>query len=113
MSSAVAAARLIAAPTASSSVPTVGTKRTIAASKDGSASTGGSACSKLCAFAPPSMSIGFAVLASAGRSAASAARVSSLGGGSSRPSASQASAARIPSPPAFVTTATRRPRGTG
>ena len=59
------------------------------------------------------MSIGFAALPSAGRTAASAARVSSLGVGSSRPSASQASAARIPSPPAFVTTATRRPRGTG
>ncbi len=59
------------------------------------------------------MSIGFATLASAGKTVASAARVSSLGVGSSRPSASQASAARIPNPPAFVTTATRRPRGTG
>ncbi len=33
--------------------------------------------------------------------------------GSDRPAASHASAQRIPSPPAFVTTATRRPRGSG
>ena len=113
MSSAVAAARLIAAPTFSSSVPTVGTKRTIAASNAGSASTGGSACSKLSALAPPSRSIGFAALPSCGMTSASAARVASPGCGSSSPAASHASAARIPSPPAFVTSATRRPRGTG
>ena len=59
------------------------------------------------------MSIGFARLASRGRSGGSAARVSSLGGGSSRPTASQASAQRMPSPPPFVSTATRGPRGSG
>ena len=59
------------------------------------------------------MSIGFARLASRGTSAASAARVSSLGGGSSSPAASQASAQRIPSPPPFVSTATRGPSGSG
>ena len=55
------------------------------------------------------MSTGFATLASAGRTARSAARVSSASSGSSSPAASQASAQRIPRPPAFVTTATRRP----
>ena len=59
------------------------------------------------------MSIGFARLASRGTRAASAARVSSLGGGSSSPAASQASAQRIPSPPPFVSTATRGPSGRG
>ena len=39
--------------------------------------------------------------------------VSSPSDGSSSPAASQASAARIPRPPAFVSTATRRPRGSG
>ena len=57
------------------------------------------------------MSTGFAVDASIGRSAAIAARVSSERAGSSRPAASQASAQRMPRPPAFVSTATRRPFG--
>ena len=59
------------------------------------------------------MSTGFATLASAGRSSRSRAVVSSDSVGSSRPAASQASAARIPSPPALVSTATLRPRGSG
>ena len=59
------------------------------------------------------MSIGFARLASAGMSASSRVRVSSASGGSARPAASQASAHMIPSPPAFVSTATLRPRGAG
>ena len=59
------------------------------------------------------MSTGFATLASAGRTARSAASVSGESAGSSKPAASQASAQRIPSPPAFVSTATRRPGGTG
>ncbi len=59
------------------------------------------------------MSIGFATLASLGSTAASASRVASVSVGSSSPAASHASAQRIPSPPAFVITATRRPRGSG
>src|SRR4029077_19334393 len=94
-------------------MPTVGTKRTITASNAGSAITGGRTEAKLSGVAPPSRSTGFALLPSAGITSASAARVGSLGCGSSRPAASQASAARMPSPPALVTTATRRPRGTG
>jgi hypothetical protein len=53
------------------------------------------------------------VLASLGSTAASACRVSAASSGTSRPAASHASAQRIPSPPAFVSTATRRPRGSG
>ncbi len=59
------------------------------------------------------MSIGFARLASRGSRAASCSRVSSASCGSSSPAPAQASAQRIPSPPAFVSTATRRPRGNG
>ena len=59
--------------------------------------------------AEPSMSTGFATLASAGSSSRSRATVSSPSAGSSSPAASQASAARMPSPPAFVSTATRLP----
>ena len=55
------------------------------------------------------MSTGFAVDASTGRSAASVERVSSGRTGNSRPAASQASAQRIPSPPALVSTATVGP----
>ena len=75
----------------------------------GRASSGGSACAYVAAVAPPSMSTGFARLASAGSSAPSAATVSSPSAGSSSPAASQASAQRIPSPPAFVRIATRGP----
>ena len=49
--------------------------------------------------------------AAAARRALRASRSES--GGSSSPAASQASAQRIPSPPAFVSSATRRPRGSG
>ena len=49
----------------------------------------------------------------AGGARASAARVSSVELGSSSPAASHASAQRMPRPPAFVSTATRRPRGSG
>ena len=59
------------------------------------------------------MSTGFATLPSPGSTSRSAARVSSASSGSSSPAASQASAQRIPSPPAFVSTPTRRPRGSG
>ena len=59
------------------------------------------------------MSTGFARLASAGSSSASFEIVSGESSESSRPAASQASEQRIPSPPAFVRIATRRPRGNG
>ena len=59
------------------------------------------------------MSTGFAALASGESSAASASPVAGESSGSSSPAASQASAQRIPSPPAFVSTATRRPFGSG
>ena len=63
--------------------------------------------------AEPSMSTGLARLASPGSSGAIARTVASVNCGSSSPTASQASAHRIPRPPAFVRTATRRPRGIG
>src|SRR5215210_4974021 len=59
------------------------------------------------------MSTGLATLASAGRISRSRSAVYSPVGGSSRPAASQASAARMPSPPALVSSAARRPRGAG
>jgi hypothetical protein len=59
------------------------------------------------------MSIGFASPACAGRTPRSVASVSGASVGSSRPCASHASANRMPGPPAFVTTPTRRPAGTG
>ena len=83
------------------------------ASTAGSLSTSGSTASYEAAVAEPSMSTGFARLASAGRSVSTRLRVSSASGGIVRPAASQASAHMIPSPPALVSTATPRPRGAG
>ena len=57
------------------------------------------------------MSTGFEIPASAGRNSASSARVRSDRAGTSRPWDSSASAARIPGPPALVSTATLLPRG--
>ena len=54
---------------------------------------------------------GCARLASAGTTAASRSRVAPDGSGNCRPSAAQASAKRIPRPPALVSTATRGPAG--
>ncbi len=59
------------------------------------------------------MSIGFARLASPGKSSASCVVVSAESSESSSPAASQASEQRMPSPPAFVRIATCRPRGSG
>ena len=65
------------------------------------------------AVADPSMSTGFRTLAAAGKTCAGRLEVSDERGVSSNPAASHASAQRIPRPPAFVTTATRFPRGSG
>ena len=60
------------------------------------------------------MSTGLATLASPGSTSRErGARLRRASSGSSRPAASHASAQRIPSPPAFVSTPTRRPRGSG
>ncbi len=56
------------------------------------------------------MSTGLETLASGGSSDRSCAAVGAASSGTSRPLASQASAARIPGPPPLVTIATRRPR---
>ncbi len=75
-----------------------------------------SSCSALRYSSGPAdatMSTGFATLAASGRKARSAATVSSPRVGSSRPFASQASAARMPGPPALVRMATRGPFGGG
>ena len=111
--SAPAAARPTASATSWAEATTGGTKRTMTASMPGSASTYGSTCSYVASVAEPSMSTGFATLASAGRTPRRAAAVSGESAGNSSPAASQASAQRIPRPPAFVRTATRRPRGSG
>ena len=57
------------------------------------------------------MSSGFRIDASAGNSGRSDSTVAGLNSRSSRPHASMASAARMPGPPAFVSTAVRRDRG--
>ena len=59
------------------------------------------------------MSTGLPTDAAAGRNDRNSATVASESGGSSRPCAAQASAARMPGPPALVTIATRPPLGTG
>ena len=59
------------------------------------------------------MSTGFLRPAAGGRNARRLASVSGASSGSERPCASQASASRMPGPPAFVTTPTRGPGGTG
>ena len=59
------------------------------------------------------MSTGLVVDASAGSASARRARVAAESGSIRRPSASHASAQRIPGPPALVSTATRLPRGSG
>ena len=112
-SPAAATASLIASPTSRAGTATGGTNRRIAASMPGSASSSGTARRYDSAVAEPSMSTGLATLASAGRNSSSFALVSSANGASSSPADSHASAQRIPSPPAFVRTATRRPRGAG
>ena len=102
-------ARSIASPTSSTVTEAAGTKITMRASTASSASRCGRTCSYRSDEAEPSMSIGFAVLASCGSTAARAARVSSDSCGSSSPAASHASAQRIPRPPALVRTTTRLP----
>ena len=99
---AAASARSSAAATSSPPALTGGTKRTITASTRLSASRIGSTRSKVSGVAPPSMSTGFATLASAARISRNAVSVSGDSDGSSRPPASHASAHRMPSPPAFV-----------
>jgi hypothetical protein len=59
------------------------------------------------------MSTGLAADASGGSPARNTARVFSDSSGTSSPAASQASATRMPGPPPLVSTATRRPAGTG
>ena len=59
------------------------------------------------------MSTGFVTLASAGSIARSLRRDAAVSAGNVSPDASHASAHRIPSPPAFVSTATRGPAGSG
>ena len=88
---------------------TAGTKSTMQAETCGSARTCGIAAAYVAAVALPSMSTGFATLASAGSTARRPATASSPSAGSSRPAASHASAQRIPRPPAFVTIPTERP----
>ena len=63
--------------------------------------------------ADASMSTGLPTAAASGRNVRSALVVASASAGSSSPCASQASAARMPGPPALVRIATRLPRGTG
>ena len=108
-----ATTRSIATATSSAAAVTVGTKSTMNASRCGSPSIAASALPYVSAVAPPSMSTGFARLASAERRLASCPRVSSANSGSSRPTTSQTSAHRIPSPPALVRMPTRRPLVSG
>ena len=62
---------------------------------------------------PSMVSTGLLRAASGGKNSARASRISPGRGGTVRPAASHASAARIPGPPPLVRMATRRPAGNG
>ena len=88
-------------------------KMTISASVSVEASTVSMAARYSAGPADATMSTGLATLAVAGRNECSRASVSAENSATVRPAASHASTARIPGPPAFVTTATRFPAGSG
>ena len=108
------AARGIASATSSAPATIGGTKRTISASRPGIGEQrrdhrlvgGGGRRARACRR-------GSRRWPRREAAASSAARVSAASSGSSSPCASQASAQRMPSPPAFVTTPTRLPCGSG
>ena len=108
-----AAAPRIAAATAAGSVTSGGMKIAMMLSTDGSAATISSARRYCSGVAEAIMSTGLVTLAAGGRNFAQRRCVASASTGTSRPFASHASAARIAGPPALVTIATRRRRGTG
>ena len=110
---AASAARRTAPATSASFVTSGGMKMTRTESTRSSPSSTPSARSYCSAVADAIMSTGLPTDAAAGRNDRSAATVASDSGGTTRPCASHASAARMPGPPALVRIATRRPRGTG
>ena len=111
LSGACATPRSAASATSSAPATTGGTNSTITASMPGSASTWEARPRTSRATAEPSMSTGLRGSPRAAGARRARARVSAESGGSSSPASAQASAQRIPSPPAFVSTATRRPSG--
>src|SRR2546428_240049 len=86
-------------------------KRT--ASTSGCAHTRSSASGIVSRVSPPARSVGLWRLQRYGTIVSTRARMSSGRRTSSRPAATQASAASTPQPPAVVNTITRRPRGSG
>ena len=107
------AAAAIPRATSAARVPSGRTKIVTTASTASSSSRTRSERSYWSAVAEAIMSTGFAVEASGGSPSASRSCVAADSGSIRRPSASQASAQRMPGPPALVSTATRSPRGSG
>ena len=106
-------AAAISRATSSARVTIGGMKTTMIASTSSAAPSRRSDRPYCSALALATTSTGFPTAAWAGRPARSAAWVSSDNSGTSSPAASQASATRMPGPPPLVSTATRRPAGTG
>ena len=111
--SAPSAAAAIARATSAARAASGRTKIVTTASTASSASRIRSDRSYWPAVAEAIMFTGLPVDASGASPSASRARVAADGGSIRRPAASQASAQRIPGPPALVSTATRSPRGSG
>ena len=111
--SAPSAAAAIARATSAARAASGRTKIVTTASTASSASRIRSERSYWSAVAEAIMFTGLPVEASGARPSASRARVAADGGSIRRPAASQASAQRVPGPPALVSTATRSPRGSG
>ena len=107
------AAAAISRATSSASVANGGMYTAMIASISSAAPSRRSARPYCAAVALATTSTGFRTAACGGRPARNAAWVPSDSSGTSRPAASQASATRIPGPPPLVSTATRRPAGTG
>ena len=107
-------ARSIACSTLAAVANAGRTKSTHTASNAGSASSGGSTAANVSPVAEPSRSMGFRKLASAGASLAQDRRTSQeTAPAAPAPRPSTHRRRGFPRPPAFVTTATRGPRGMG
>ena len=104
---------LMAAIVVSALAASTGVKMTMSASTSSADSAVSTAWRYSAGPAEATMSTGLPTLATAGRNAEKRARVPAENSVTVSPAASHASTARMPGPPALVTIATRRPRGSG
>ena len=108
-----ATAALISRATSSAQVANGGMNTAMTASTSSATASRRSDRPHCSALALATTSTGFPTAACAGKPARSAAWVSTDSSGTSSPAASQASATKMPGPPALVSTAIRRPAGAG